>query len=105
MLRIVFAFVLTLVPLIASGHGPTVHLDADAVEPTRLEIARGEAVHFVNRSAETQRVVGADEAWQSPELPAGGDGWHLPFPFAGSFPFSLAGAPEVRGEIVVKPPE
>lgn len=105
MSRLVFAFVLALVPLAASGHGPTVHLDADAVEPARLEITRGEAVHFVNRSAATQRVLGADDAWQSPELPPGGAGWHLPFPFAGNFAFSLAGAPEVRGEIVVKPSE
>jgi len=62
MSRLVFAFVLALVPLAASGHGPTVHLDADAVEPARLEITRGEAVHFVNRSAATQRVLGADDA-------------------------------------------
>jgi hypothetical protein len=105
MSRMLFTFFLALVPLAAAGHGPTVHLDADAIEPARLEIVRGETVHFVNRSPATQRVIGSDEAWQSPELPAGGAGWHLPFPFSGTFAFSLAGAPEVRGEIVVKPSE
>jgi plastocyanin len=105
MSRIVFTLFLALVPFAATGHGPTVHLDADAVEPARLEIARGETVHFVNRSEATQRVLGAEDAWQSPDLPAGGAGWHLPFPFSGTFAFSLADAPEVRGEIVVKPAE
>lgn len=103
--RILLVLLLALAPLAAAGHGPTVYLDADAVLPARLELERGEAVHFVNRSEATLRVVGADDAWKSPELPAGGAGWHLPFPFPGTFAYTLEGTPSVGGEIVVKPGE
>jgi len=87
----------------ALAHGPTVRLAADGADPAVLEIERGQTVHFVNASARTQRVRGDDDAFRSPELPAGGAGWHLPFPFPGRFGYALEGAPEVRGAIVVKP--
>lgn len=87
----------------ASAHGPTVQVSEGGLDPAELEIARGETVHFVNRGAKERRLVG--DAFQSPALPPGGDGWHQRFPFPGRFPYALEDAPEVRGAIVVRDAE
>jgi plastocyanin len=96
----------------ARAHGPTVSVTADAADPAELRIPKGQTVHFVNAGAVAVRVRGEGDSFHSPVLEPGGAGWHLPFPFPGTFPYRVEpeqqpdGAESaVRGAIVVETPD
>ena len=86
----------------AWAHGPTVVIRGGEIEPALLEIEAGQTVHFDNQDEEPRRVRADEDAFESPVL-APGKGWHLRFPFPGSFDYALEGDPRRRGRIVVAP--
>jgi len=98
----------------ARAHGPTVSVTPEAADPAELRIQKGQTVHFVNAGAEAVRVRGEGDSFRSPVLEPGGAGWHLPFPFPGTFPYRVEPGEEARpdgagsaarGTVVVETPD
>jgi plastocyanin len=90
----------------ASAHGPTVRLSYGRVAPESISIRAGEVVHFHNESAtpRTFTVRSDTGAFASPPL-ARAEGWHHEFPEPGRYPYSVIEYPDMRGTVVVAPPE
>ncbi len=89
----------------ARAHGPEVSVSAEGANPAELRVERGATVHFTNRAQVPLRVRGEGDSFHSPLL-APGEGWHLPLPFPGTFPYRVeredgAEVPAARGAIVV----
>jgi plastocyanin len=100
----VLAIASLLVTTAAFGHGPTVEIGFDRIEPTVLTIVAGQTVHFRNDADTSSEctVVEDTEAFTSPTLEKGG-GWHLRFSRPAEYSYHIKERPRLRGKIVVTP--
>ena len=98
--------VLLLTASTALAHGPSVRLSYGKVAPQKIVIRAGDIVHFQNVSStpRTFTVQAEGAAFGSPPL-ARGEGWHREFAEAGSYRYSVAEYPDMRGEVLVAPRE